>query len=315
MRDQEIVGLWEAYSSIYESPDSDIVNENIQNKVSDALNTGVKIGKKIEKNPVLGPLMSILKPVRPGTDRGPVTPTHHNVANRQEQFETWVNDLVEEGYDLSDYTWNDMYEMFMNLDEGDGRGREGFRFDYNQKHGRPFITPETSQRASETETLGGGTYQRGPKRLPRKKSKYDKQVLSGVRAASEQEKQRARQRLKKRRSTQSPIKTEEVETDLFDYILEHLVAEGYADTNDAALSIMANMSEEWKQSIVGDLLDEGEKPFPHEKVKAKQVALRDKGGNALDRRMKMGMAVRRAKEARRTGGSQRDAGKGWYHGR
>ena len=60
-------------------------------------------------------------------------------------------------------------------------------------------------------------------------------------------------------------------------------------------------------------IDEAEKPFPYEKVKAKQVALRDEGGNALDRRMKMGMAVRRAKEAEKTGGSQRDAGKGWYH--
>jgi len=40
------------------------------------------------------------------------------------------------------------------------------------------------------------------------------------------------------------------EVDLFDYLLEYLVAEGYADTNKAALAIMANMSEEWKQSIV-----------------------------------------------------------------
>ena len=47
----------------------------------------------------------------------------------------------------------------------------------------------------------------------------------------------------------SPKKVEE-ETDLFDYLLEYLVAEGYADTNDAAIAIMANMSEEWKQSIV-----------------------------------------------------------------
>jgi len=46
---------------------------------------------------------------------------------------------------------------------------------------------------------------------------------------------------------------EEVETDLFDYILEHLVAEGYADTNDAALAIMANMSEEWREDIVEGL--------------------------------------------------------------
>ena len=38
--------------------------------------------------------------------------------------------------------------------------------------------------------------------------------------------------------------------DLFDYLLEYLVAEGYADTNESALVIMANMSEEWRQSIV-----------------------------------------------------------------
>jgi hypothetical protein len=46
------------------------------------------------------------------------------------------------------------------------------------------------------------------------------------------------------------------ESDIFDAILEHLVAEGYADTNQAALAIMANMSEEWKQSIVEEVLDE-----------------------------------------------------------
>jgi DNA-directed RNA polymerase specialized sigma54-like protein len=47
----------------------------------------------------------------------------------------------------------------------------------------------------------------------------------------------------------------EENADLFDYLLEYLVAEGYADTNKAALAIMANMSEEWKQSIVeGDAL-------------------------------------------------------------
>ena len=40
------------------------------------------------------------------------------------------------------------------------------------------------------------------------------------------------------------------EYDTFDTILEHLVAEGYADTEEAALVIMANMSEEWRQSIL-----------------------------------------------------------------
>jgi len=38
--------------------------------------------------------------------------------------------------------------------------------------------------------------------------------------------------------------------DLFDVIKGHLLDEGYADNEDAALAIMANMSEDWKQSIV-----------------------------------------------------------------
>ena len=49
-------------------------------------------------------------------------------------------------------------------------------------------------------------------------------------------------------------KQEEVQPDVFDTILEYLVAEGYADTNKAALAIMANMSEEWKQSIVEQMV-------------------------------------------------------------
>jgi hypothetical protein len=42
------------------------------------------------------------------------------------------------------------------------------------------------------------------------------------------------------------------EVDLFDYLLEYLVSEGYADTNDAAIAIMSNMSEEWRDSILDE---------------------------------------------------------------
>jgi len=47
------------------------------------------------------------------------------------------------------------------------------------------------------------------------------------------------------------LKGEDV--DIFDTILDYLVSEGYADTNENALVIMANMSEEWKQSIMEGL--------------------------------------------------------------
>jgi len=46
------------------------------------------------------------------------------------------------------------------------------------------------------------------------------------------------------------------DVDIFDTILDYLVSEGYADTNENALVIMANMSEEWRQSIVEEVLGE-----------------------------------------------------------
>jgi hypothetical protein len=54
--------------------------------------------------------------------------------------------------------------------------------------------------------------------------------------------------------------------DPFDVIKGHLLDEGYADTNEAALAIMANMSEEWKQSIVEgeENKEDSQKPFTGE---------------------------------------------------
>ena len=39
-------------------------------------------------------------------------------------------------------------------------------------------------------------------------------------------------------------------TDLYDLVKGHLLDEGYADSEESALAIMANMSEEWRESIV-----------------------------------------------------------------
>jgi hypothetical protein len=134
------------------------------------------------------------------------------------------------------------------------------RFEYNQKHGRPLITPEVSQSRSSQGTLGGVTYQRGPNRLPKSQRKYDRQVLSGVRAASEQEKQRARERMG-------------IKEDIYDIIFSHLLDEGYADTQEQAQVIMVNMSEDWRESIVEEVLDEGEKPRPYGRMMNKSNEL------------------------------------------
>ena len=41
------------------------------------------------------------------------------------------------------------------------------------------------------------------------------------------------------------------EFDIYDIILSYLLDEGYADTQEAAEAIMVNMSEEWRDSIIG----------------------------------------------------------------
>jgi hypothetical protein len=47
-----------------------------------------------------------------------------------------------------------------------------------------------------------------------------------------------------------------------DGVLEYLIDEGYADTNENALVIMANMSEEWRQSIVEGKVPWNDSKYP-----------------------------------------------------
>ena len=128
-------------------------------------------------------------------------------SNSNEEVENWVNSLIEEGYDLSKYTWDDMYEMYVTEADSIAAMRER-------------AAKRRKQRYGDSDTSRGGRDDFAP--------------ITDYEAAN---KKWAR-----------PTQKEEV--DLFDAILEHLVAEGYADTNESALAIMANMSEEWRQSIV-----------------------------------------------------------------
>ncbi len=62
--------------------------------------------------------------------------------------------------------------------------------------------------------------------------------------------QQGQQMYDRAKETVGNLLKQDYEYDVFDIILEHLVTEGYADTNENALVIMTNMSEEWRQSIL-----------------------------------------------------------------
>jgi hypothetical protein len=59
----------------------------------------------------------------------------------------------------------------------------------------------------------------------------------------------AKERHLKQREGRKRIQQESY--DLYDIILSHLLDEGYADTQEQAEVIMVNMSEDWRESILG----------------------------------------------------------------
>ncbi len=89
--------------------------------------------------------------------------------------------------------------------------------------------------------------------------------------------------------------------DMFDIVKGHLLDEGYADTEEAALAIMANMSEEWKQSIVEEVFDEA---LTGERYKK---AVKNPGGTAYSRMVSADPSKRATRGGR---GGESDFGAG-----
>ena len=299
-----------------------------------------------------------------GTDAYGLMEAYNNVYAPQElteeqvweEVETWVNSLLEEGYDLSDYTWEEMYESYLEEQAGGIYATKPAPISntpYVSRFARPRNagTPQTygggrSQSVTVRPPIGGlgglgagyrgselqqsaaarasqvGTPRQGtaggpavggntpigpsPKRTntppvrtntppvrtntppvrtntppartvtppartatppagPKPTAATTTPTPSASPARPSISSQADEIRKMRARSLQRQGKTLDAATvsgatrpayqansfDVFDVIKGHLIDEGYADTEEAALVIMANMSEEWKQSIVG----------------------------------------------------------------
>jgi hypothetical protein len=138
----------------------------------------------------------------------------------KEEVKEWVNQLVEEGYDLSDYTWDEMAEIY----ESSGMSADDRRT-WNRlvkTHGpEPFTNPT-------------------------KRSKSDTRSASRVPPTEKP----------KRRTKLGDV---DIKEDIYDVILSHLLDEGYAESVEQAEVIMVNMSEDWRESIVEAAADQSDK--------------------------------------------------------
>jgi hypothetical protein len=155
-------------------------------------------------------------------------------------------------------------------DDGPDRVRKN-----NELHGRIVKkfgdkSGEDANKAADANTFGR-TDSRTGKRQERPKSRIEKNRTYRTTKAGKmhgQDQAKLKSDLEKRRNV-----NDSYEYDTFDTILEHLVSEGYADTNESALAIMANMSEEWRESI----LDEEKKELPQTKMYRKAGELARSG--------------------------------------
>ncbi len=197
-----------------------------------AMSAARETGKTIRK--AAGKISGVAREVSRGASGTARLAGHLASKGLNDEFEGWVNGLVEEGYDLSEYTWDDMYEIYME---------------------------EVEQLDEAPKGLPYGPVGKGFKKIPagkkrnkmmQREKEYTKKAMDYARSEGEAAGEDRQKMGRIGDALRNPRLREGA--DLFDTILEHLVAEGYADTNEAALVIMANMSEEWRQSI---LMNEG----------------------------------------------------------
>lgn len=137
-------------------------------------------------------------------------------ALQREDIEWIVDALIDEGYDLSSYTWDDMYEICLE--------------ELNEEE--KWIQKAIKKPGSLSKQLG----------VPEEENIPTKTLRSAAKKGGKLGK-RARLAL-----TLKGLRKEEI--DLYDTIFSHLLDEGYADSEPAAEAIIEYMSEEWIDSII-----------------------------------------------------------------
>ena len=189
------------------------------------------------------------------------------------EFENWVNNLLDEGYDLSSYTWDEMAEIY--IDEarepgvpeykpnrlnplpaakplsgkkGDGSGYgdpKKFTQDTDAKSFKPGVdVPKVKKFGRISRIIPHGI---GDHATPTQ-SRVSVIVRKDPGAPTSQklpppDKKKPSKKIVRRGNQNEAY-------DLYDVILSHLIDEGYADTFESAEAIMVNMSEDWRESIV-----------------------------------------------------------------
>jgi hypothetical protein len=167
----------------------------------------------------------------------------------------WVEALIEEGYDLDQYTDEELCEAY--LEENISRSQalakadKNFKYPSHQKVDRKIDKLINSDDPNEVER---GFKIHGTLATIRSKSSINKSARNISRGPGPR---RAKVDAEKDMKA-SGYMSEEL--DLYDIVSEYLVSEGYCDSYEDADVIMVNMSEEWRESVLDEVTGGGYVP-------------------------------------------------------
>ena len=213
----------------------------------------------------------------------------------EQEFKSWITELLDEGYDLSDYTWDEMYEIY----NEEYKGGPAFGMKYSTpKPPSGRVKPESEKGGyggdkKFTQDTDANSFKPG---VDVPKVKKFGRIMSNIPHGIGDHANKTQSRITTitgkdpgaptSQKMRAPDKKKNLEIirkkkiqdsyDLYDTILSHLMNEGYADTIESAEGIMVNMSEDWRESIV-----EAKKPLPVGKMKRKEMELMGKADKAL----------------------------------
>ena len=176
-------------------------------------------------------------------------------------IQEWVEALIDEGYDLDQYTDEELYEAYLaEANRGDEHAtasmfmsrepdtKKAKKYRRQGRDFRGFLHP------SDWETQGEPARQKA-----HKKGRGVRTRGTGVRQ----------------------VGTYREELDLYDLVSEYLISEGFCDSYEDADVIMANMSEEWREGIVEEVLDEANKLEKHLNLSPDETVRRRQDQNDL----------------------------------
>ena len=194
-------------------------------------------------------------------------------------YDNWVGQLISDGYDLSNWTDEGLFEYYEQLcEESLERGQSPTPG--GKKPVTSAIPPKppkgtpvnTGYKESYDEpNVLGKFIDAGAGAVKKPIENFANRKVGGIPGAlgipgriAGQKVDQTAQQLKDKdfggalKTVTGGVRSLMQSYDLYDTILEYLITEGYADTNENALVIMANMSEDWKQSIVEAAADQSD---------------------------------------------------------